>query len=37
MKKEQTMVATMQCSVDKNGVIQSSKKFMEMEAMTCCG
>jgi len=30
-------VGTIQYSVDENGVIQSNKKFMEIEAMTCCG
>jgi len=34
---EQTAAAIMQCSVDENGVIQSSENFMEMEAMTRCG
>jgi len=36
-KMEQTAAAIMQCSVDENGVIQSSENFMEMEAMTRCG
>jgi len=35
-KMEQTTTTTMQYSVDKNGVIQSSENSMEME-MTCCG
>jgi len=34
-KMEQTTTQTIQCSVDKNAMIQSSVNFMEMEAMTC--